>query len=311
MQIHQGIAAFPPGIRAIVTSGTFDGVHLGHRKIISRVNELARQHQGQGVLLTYWPHPRMVLDPNSSDLKLLSTLDEKAELLAACGVDHLVVLPFNRDFSLQSSHDFIERILVSGLHTHTLVMGYDHRFGRNREGGFEYLTENAPQYGFAVEEIPRQDIDHLAISSSKIRQALLSGEVLTATALLGRPYELTGTVVKGRQLGRQLGYPTANLEIPEAFKLIPSDGIYAVQVRWHNYWYGGMLSIGTNPTVDGTHRTVEVNLFDFDSEIYGEKLTLRFIGWLRPHIKFDSVPALVTQIGADKQDSLKILHKTR
>lgn len=307
MHVFHRIAEFRRLDHAVVTSGTFDGVHLGHQKILDRLREVARSTGGESVVLTYWPHPRTVLSDDSSNLKLLSTLDEKIELLARSGIDHLLVIPFTRDFSLLSSDEFIRRILLDALGARTLVIGYDHRFGKNREGGFDYLQAHAGEYGLEVEEIPRQDIEHVAISSSKIRAALLAGDVHHATDLLGRPYALTGTVVKGRQLGRQLGYPTANLEVPEPYKLIPADGVYAVRVRWREAVYGGMLSIGTNPTVDGTHRTVEVNLFEFDREIYGEKLTLEFVAWLRKQEKYGSLAELVAQIGQDKLDSIRLL----
>ncbi|OZI05262.1 riboflavin biosynthesis protein RibF [Siphonobacter sp. BAB-5385] len=308
MQVHHGIEHFRRLSNAVVTSGTFDGVHLGHQKILQRLIESARQSQGESVVLTFWPHPRTVVAADSADLKLLNTLEEKIESLAASGIDHLVVIPFNRDFSLLTSDEFIRNILIATIGTKRLVIGYDHRFGRNREGGFDYLQAHAHEYGFTVEEIPSQDVEHLAVSSTRIRQALLSGDVGTAANFLGRPYTLSGTVVKGRQLGRQLGYPTANLELPESYKLVPADGVYAVRVRWRNDWYGGMLSIGTNPTVEGTIRTIEVNIFDFDQEIYGEKLTLEFVAWLRGQVKYEGLEPLITQIGQDKVDSLAILH---
>ncbi|MFT4032211.1 MAG: bifunctional riboflavin kinase/FAD synthetase [Siphonobacter sp.] len=307
MQVYHGIESFQRLPYAVVTSGTFDGVHLGHQKILSRLKESARQNNGQSVVITFWPHPRMVVSADSTDLKLLSTLEEKIELLAKSGIDHLLIIPFNRDFSLLTSDEFIRSILSNAIGTKRLIIGYDHRFGRNREGGFEYLQAQAHEYGFELEEIPRQDVEHSVVSSTKIRQALLAGEIKTATAFLGRNYTLSGTVVKGRQLGRKLGYPTANLQLPETYKLVPGDGVYAVRVNWQDEVYGGMLSIGTNPTVEGTVRTIEVNIFDFDREIYGEKLTLEFVSWLRGQVKFDSLETLIYQIGQDKIDSYAAL----
>lgn len=307
MQVYHGIEEFKKLPNAVVTSGTFDGVHLGHQKILNRLIESARQSNGEPVVITFWPHPRIVVSADSADLKLLNTLDEKIEYLQASGIDHLLVIPFNRDFSLLTSDEFIRKILLDTIGTKRLVIGYDHRFGRNREGGFDYLQAHSHEYGFEVEEIPSQDVEHLAVSSTRIRQSLLSGDVTTAAAFLGRSYTLSGTVVKGRQLGRQLGYPTANLELPESYKLVPADGVYAVRVKWKNDWYGGMLSIGTNPTVEGTIRTIEVNIFDFDQEIYGEKLTLEFVIWLRGQIKYTSLEPLIQQIGQDKVDSLAYL----
>ena len=307
MNIAYGLEQFHKLPNAVVTSGTFDGVHLGHQKILARLHEVTQTTGGESVVITYFPHPRMVVAADSQELKLLSTLDEKIHLLAAQGVDHLLIIPFTRDFSLWSSEEFIQKILLQTLGTKTLVIGYDHRFGRNREGGFEYLRNNADRYGFRIEEIPRQDLDRVAVSSTQTRAALLAGQVHQAALYLGRNYSLTGTVVKGRQLGRTLGYPTANLELPEAYKLIPADGVYVVRVNWKNQDFGGMLSIGTNPTVEGTHRTIEVNIFDFDHDIYGEKLTLNFVAWLRGQIKYDRLDALVEQIGRDKADSLRVL----
>ncbi len=307
MKVYHGIEEFQKLPNAVVTSGTFDGVHLGHQKILNRLIESARQINGESVVITFWPHPRIVVSADSADLKLLNTLDEKIEYLEASGIDHLLVIPFNRDFSLLNSDEFIRKILIDTIGTTRLVIGYDHRFGRNREGGFDYLQSHSHEYGFEVEEIPRQDVEHLAVSSTRIRQSLLTGDVTTAEAFMGRAYTLSGTVVKGRQLGRQLGYPTANLELPESYKLVPADGVYAVRVRWKKDWYGGMLSIGTNPTVEGTIRTIEVNIFDFDTEIYGEKLTLELVIWLRGQIKYNSLEPLIQQIGQDKLDSLTYL----
>ncbi len=307
MLVSHGLSHFKRLPNAVVTSGTFDGVHLGHQKILTRLTEAAMATGGESVVITFFPHPRTVVSADSQALKLLSTLDEKIDLLAQQGVQHLLIIPFTRDFSLLSSEEFIQTILLDIIGTRTLVIGYDHRFGRNREGSFEYLSANANRYGFQIEEIPRQDIDRLAISSSQIRAALLAGQVGAAAQSLGRNYTLSGVVVKGRQLGRTIGYPTANLEIHEDYKLVPADGVYAVRVQWKQAWFGGMLSIGTNPTVDGTTRTIEVNIFDFDHDIYGEKLTLDFVAWLRGQVKYDGLGPLIAQIGQDKIDSQKKL----
>jgi len=307
MNVSHGLSEFKRLPNAVVTSGTFDGVHLGHQKILARLTEAAAATGGESVVITFFPHPRTVVSADSQALKLLSTLDEKIELLAQRGVQQLLVIPFTRDFSLLSSEEFIQNILVDTIGTRTLVIGYDHRFGRNREGSFEYFSANADRYGFQIEEIPRQDVDRVAISSSQIRSALLAGQVGMAAQSLGRNYTLSGIVVKGRQLGRTIGYPTANLEIHEDYKLVPADGVYAVRVRWKKAWFGGMLSIGTNPTLDGTTRTIEVNIFDFDHEIYGEKLTLDFVAWLRGQVKYGGLEPLIAQIGQDKIDSLRVL----
>ncbi|MFN8356492.1 MAG: bifunctional riboflavin kinase/FAD synthetase [Spirosomataceae bacterium] len=299
MKVYYGVQEFKPLPYAVVTSGTFDGVHLGHQKILSRLHEVTAQTGGMSVLITFHPHPRMVIQ-GAKDLQLLSTIDEKIELLERFGVQHLVIIPFNREFSELSSEEFINQILLEKIGTKKLVIGYDHRFGRNREGGFDYLSQNAHRYGFEIEEIPRQDLEHVTISSSKIRKSLLEGDVHHATDLLGRPYSLTGTVVKGRQLGRTIGYPTANIQVPEEYKLIPANGVYAVQISYGNQEYGGMLNIGTRPTVDGTFRTIEVNIFDFEKEIYGEKLTVSFIQKIRNEEKFQGIEVLKAQLALDK-----------
>lgn len=307
MKIYHSLDDFSALRNAVVTSGTFDGVHVGHQKIVHRLKEIAARTSGETVVITFWPHPQMVLHPEKTSLKLLNTFEEKADLLKHEGVQHLLRIPFTKEFSMISSLEFIQKILVETIGTKTLVIGYDHRFGHNREGSFEKLKLNAPSYGFEVEEISRQDVDHISVSSSKIREALAKTDVDTATQLLGRPYSLTGQVVKGDQLGRVLGYPTANIEIDSLYKLIPADGIYAVSVAHENRIYKGMLYIGPRPTVNGTKRVIEVNIFEFDKEIYGESITLNFHQWLRGDKKFDGLEGLKQQLHLDKLDSLKVL----
>jgi riboflavin kinase/FMN adenylyltransferase len=307
MKIYHSPGDFTRLPFAVVTSGTFDGVHLGHRKILDRVKEIAARHQGETVVITFWPHPRLVLKPEDQTLKLLNTFEEKAELLKEQGIQHLVRIPFTKEFSQLSSLEFIHRILIDAIGTRKLVIGYDHHFGKNREGSFELLRANAPQLGFDVEEIPAQDIDHVTVSSSKIRRALESGDVTTARHLLGRSYSVTGLVVKGDKLGRVMGYPTANISIESHFKLVPADGIYAVRVLHGDRWYGGMLYIGNRPTVAGIKRSIEVNIFDFDSDIYGETLTVTFERLLRTDSKFSDLEALKQQLHLDKQLALEAL----
>ncbi len=264
MQIHYGLDNFQKLERAIVTSGTFDGVHIGHQKILKRLTQVAEMENGESVVLTFWPHPRLVLFPEQADLKLLSDLDEKAVLLEKFGIDHLVVIKFDKEFSKTTSQEFIHDILIEKIGTHRLVIGYDHKFGRNREGGFDYLKENSAQFGFEVEEIPRQDIDDVGVSSTKIRKALLKGEVETANSYLGSEYMLTGTVVKGKQIGRTIGYPTANVAVSNPNKLIPENGIYAIRAEVRGKLHNGMLYIGTRPTLgDKLEQSIEANLFDF------------------------------------------------
>ncbi len=292
---------------AVVTSGTFDGVHIGHQKILARLKEMAREKGGETVVVTYWPHPRFVLHPEDDTMKLLSTFEEKAALLEALGVDHLVKVPFTKAFSQLSSDAFIRKVLVDKISTRYLVIGYDHRFGKNREGSFEYLKEHASSYGFEVEEIPRQDVDHIGVSSTKIRNALAAGEVRTANEYLGRPYQFRGKVTDGKKLGRSIGFPTANLQMTEPYKLIPADGVYAVRVQLQGQPYEGMMNIGFRPTVDGSARKVEVHLFDFDQSVYGETMEVGVIENIRKEIKFESVEALQTQLAEDRQAALRIL----
>jgi riboflavin kinase/FMN adenylyltransferase len=304
MKVYTNIDEFKDVKNPIVTTGTFDGVHLGHQKIISRLKDVAKEVDGSTVLLTFSPHPRMVLFPDDNELKLLNTLPEKIELLEKYGVDHLIVYPFTKEFSRLTSIEFVRNILVNSIQTKRLVIGYNHHFGRNREGSFEHLKEYGPLYGFEVEEIPAKDIDHIQISSTKIRNALLIGDVKTATTYLGHIYSLTGTVVKGKQLGRTIGYPTANLQVTDSYKLIPGDGVYAVKIKHKNIFYGGMLNIGNNPTVEGKGKSIEVNIFDFDKMIYGDEATIYFIERLRDEVKFNNLEELKEQLAKDKQDSV-------
>ncbi|WP_266366562.1 bifunctional riboflavin kinase/FAD synthetase [Tellurirhabdus rosea] len=312
MNVYHGIESFKPLPFAVVTSGTFDGVHLGHQKILNRLTEIARNSgsagaAGQTVVLTFWPHPRTVVSNDSQDLKLLSTLDEKVELLEQAGIDNLIIIPFTRSFSELTSEEFIRQILLDKIGTRKLVIGYDHRFGRNREGGFDYIRQHAPEYGFEVEEIPRQDVEAVGVSSSKIRAALLEGNLRIATQFLGRPYSLTGTIVKGRQLGRTIGFPTANIQIDDHEKLIPANGVYAVDVLYRNQLLQGAMNIGTRPTVAGTNRTIEVYIFDFNQDIYGEHLTVKLRAYLRPEMKFNGLPELVEQMNRDVERAKGIL----
>jgi riboflavin kinase/FMN adenylyltransferase len=299
-------ADFPALTNAVVTSGTFDGVHRGHQRILARLRQVADAVGGPAVVITYWPHPRLVLGPPPShpellELQLLNTLEERIARLAEFGVDYLLVMPFTREFATWSSEQYIQELLLKTVGTKHLVIGYDHRFGKNREGGFDYLTRHAARYGFTVEEIPRQDVDAVGVSSTRIRRALRGGDVATATAYLGYPYPVTGLVVTGQQLGRTIGYPTANLAVPEPLKLVPAQGIYAV---WCTTAAGtrhpGMLSIGVRPTIgNGLAQTIEVNLLDFSGDLYGQLLTLEFVAWLRGEEKYDGLAALTAQLALD------------
>ncbi len=308
MKIHYDIESIPALNITAVTTGTFDGVHLGHKIIIERLIAAARTIGGESVLLTFYPHPRMVLFPDDDQIKMLNTPLEKENLLQASGIDHLVVIPFTKEFSRLSSLEFVRNILSNTLKAKKLVIGYDHHFGRNREGSFAHLLEFGSLYGFQVEEIPAQDIDHVAISSSKIRQALASGDLNTANSYLGYEYSITGKVIKGKQLGRTIGYPTANIEINDNIKLIPAIGVYAVKIKYALNIYNGMLSIGKNPTVtENGPLTIEVNIFDFDLEIYHKQITVYFYKKLRDEEKYDSINQLKSQLAIDKENALKYL----
>jgi riboflavin kinase/FMN adenylyltransferase len=301
MKIYHTLESFQKLSYAVVTSGTFDGVHLGHQKILARLKEIANLNGGETVVLTFWPHPRMVVSEDSQGLQLLSTLEEKIELLTDLGIDHLLIVPFTRSFSELSCEDYIQQILVDQIGTKKLVIGYDHRFGRNREGNFDFLKNNAQHYGFKVEEIPREDIEETAISSTRIRHTLTSGHIEEANSLLGRPYSISGTVVKGKQLGRQLGFPTANVQVSSFHKLVPNNGVYIIRAVVDGISHEGMLNIGTRPTVDGRVRSIEANIFNFERDIYGEKLKIEFLSYLRPERKFDGLEALTAQIAEDKK----------
>jgi riboflavin kinase/FMN adenylyltransferase len=233
MKIYNHIDEFKQIHNAVVTIGTFDGVHIGHQKIISRIQEVAKKSGGETVILTFFPHPRMILHPDDLNIKLISTMDEKAEKLAALGIDHLIITPFTRDFSNLTPQEYIKEILVEKIGTRHIIIGYDHRFGKDRKGGLQELQSFASDFGFDVEEIPEQDINDVAVSSTKIRNAILSGDAKTASEFLGYAFQLNGKVIKGDQLGRVLGFPTANLFIEENYKLIPSDGIYAVSIEFN------------------------------------------------------------------------------
>ncbi len=306
MKVYNSISDFLPVNNAIVTTGTFDGVHLGHQQIIKRLKETAARNNGQTVLLTFFPHPRMVLFPDYKPL-LLNTTEEKTELLKLAGIDHLIIHPFNREFSMLSSKEFISSILVDTIHTKKLVIGYDHHFGKNREGSFKHLKQFGPIYGFEVEEIPAQEIENTKVSSTKIREALGKGEIEIANSFLGYNYMISGTVVKGRMIGRSIDFPTANIELKDPYKLIPADGVYAVLVKRGQKELKGMLNIGMRPTVDGKARTIEVNILDFDDDLYGETLTLEFVKRLREEKKFDGIESLKHQLIKDRELTKRIL----
>jgi riboflavin kinase / FMN adenylyltransferase len=311
MKLHTHIGQIPAFNRAVITIGTFDGVHRGHQQIIAQLKAEAAAIGGETVIVTFDPHPRLVVMPGHGPVQLINTLPEKEQLLAQLGVDHLVVVPFTAEFSAMSPADYIKDFLVKTFRPHTVIIGYDHKFGHNRGGDYQMLEALAPQYQFAVKEIPPHVLHHVTISSTAIRRALLEGDCATANELLGYPYFFSGLVVQGNQLGRTIGYPTANLAIGDSYKLVPGNGVYAVEVAIGSgstaATHGGMMNIGTRPTVNGTHRMVEVNLFDFTADIYGQTLTVRVKQRLRSEQKFNGLEALKAQLAHDKQAALTAL----
>jgi riboflavin kinase/FMN adenylyltransferase len=309
LKIYQHISDFNKLNNAVATIGTFDGLHFGHQKIIKRLVEIAAATNGESVVVTFFPHPRSIIDPENQDLKMINTIREKAAALEALGVDHLIITPFTRDFSNLTAEEYIKDVLVDTIGIKHLIVGYDHRFGKDRQGGMEELIKYSEVLGYQVEEIPEQDIQDVAVSSTKIRKALLSGDVALAAAFLGYNFSLYGRVIKGDKIGRTIGFPTANIFIEESYKLIPSDGIYAVTVGMNGDTYKGMAYIGQRPTINGMTRNIEVNIFDFNQEIYGQYVTMYFMEFLRHDVKFTGLEALKEQLKQDKEDTITYFRK--
>jgi riboflavin kinase / FMN adenylyltransferase len=310
LKIHTDIEQFV-AINPVVTIGTFDGVHLGHQQVIARLNDFAHKHDGESVIFTFSPHPRLVTSPGEGNLRLLTTQEEKQALFAESGTDHLIVYPFTKEFSQLTYAQFVEEILVKKMQTHCLVVGYDHRFGKNREGGYKYLQQCAQRFGFIIEKLEPLLIDQSNVSSTRIREALEYGDVEQANRLLGYRYTLHGHVVEGHRVGRQIGFPTANIEASDPNKLIPGYGVYAVEVIVSGKIYGGMLNIGTRPTFNrnADNRSIEVHIFDFSDDLYNKEVALVFAGRIRTEQRFDSVDELAAQLKKDKVSALKILQE--
>jgi riboflavin kinase/FMN adenylyltransferase len=310
MKVHHGLKGLPRFRNAVLTIGSFDGVHLGHKSIIDQVNDLARKNRGESVLMTFHPHPRLVLDPQDRSLSLLTTLDEKVELLRKTGIDHLVIVPFTFEFSQMDPEEYLRNVLIDGFDPHTIVIGYDHRFGLNRAGDVNFLRSRQRDFGYKVVEIEEKRVSALKISSTQIRTALQQKEIIKANLLLGHAYRLTGKVVRGLRIGKTLGYPTANLSIEDPNKLIPVDGIYAVKLRIDGHWFQGMMYIGDRPTIKGQDkRTIEVNIFDFNQEIYGEDITVEIKAFIRNDAKFDDLEELKKQISDDERVVRRLFHR--
>lgn len=306
MKIIHSISNFNSQKNSITTIGTFDGVHVGHQRILKDLIETAKQENKESTLLTFFPHPRMVLQKNVR-IELLNTIDEKSALLEKIGLDNLIIHPFSKEFSRLTALDFVRDILVNQLKTSKLIIGYDHHFGKNREGNINQLREYSLLYNFQVEEIPAQDIDNIAVSSTKIRTALQEGRLKTANLYLGYNYSLKGKVVNGKKLGGRIGFPTANISIKEDYKLIPKTGVYVIKTFVEGKFYEGMMNIGYRPTVFGDYQTIEAHLFDFDGDLYGKTLTIELLFFLREEQKFDSVNDLIIQLNQDKEKSIQFL----
>ena len=307
MEIVQSIPNYDKSKESVITIGTFDGVHIGHKKILERVINHARKDGLQSIVLTFFPHPRMVLQQDSG-LKLLNTLDEKITILEATGLDCLVIHPFTKEFSRLTAREFVEENLVNRLAAKKIVIGYDHRFGRNRKADINDLQTFGLELDFKVDEIPAQEIDEVSVSSTKIRRALAAGDIGIANRYLGYPYMLTGTIEQGKGLGRRINFPTANLVIGEAYKLIPKNGVYVVQSRVGVTPYFGMMNIGMNPTVDGKNRSIEIHFFDLSEDLYGKTLRVDILQRLRDEQKFESIEALQAQLDKDKESALRYIH---
>ncbi|MEO0045726.1 MAG: Riboflavin biosynthesis protein RibF [Bacteroidota bacterium] len=308
MKIVHSIKSFAAGKPTVVTIGTFDGVHLGHQKILEQIISSAKLNDCESLVLTFFPHPRMVLQ-EGTEMKQLNTLNEKIALLAHLGIDHLVVHPFDKEFSRMTAEEFVQKVLVDTFNVQKIIIGYDHRFGRNRTADINDLIQFGQTYGFAVEQISAQEINAVSVSSTKIRMALCEGQIALANEFLGYDYSLTGTVTKGQQLGRTIGYPTANIQIEEDYKLVPQNGVYVAKCVLNQKTVYGMMNIGNRPTVNGITQTIEINLFDFNDDLYGQTITVSLLKRMRDEQKFESLEALKNQLAFDKQTALSYINQ--
>ncbi|WKL46525.1 bifunctional riboflavin kinase/FAD synthetase [Flavobacterium pectinovorum] len=306
MKLFHSINDFQSTKKTILTLGTFDGVHIGHKKILERITQNTENGKYESLVLTFFPHPRMVLQ-EKSEIKLLNTIAEKSKLLEETGIENLVIHPFNESFSRLTAEEFVHSILVDQFHIQKIIIGHDHRFGRNRTANIDDLIAFGAEYGFEVEQISAQEIQDVSVSSTKIRKALDEGNITLANEYLGYAYFLSGEVVKGKQLGRTIGFPTANIQIEEDYKKIPKNGVYIVKTFIDNKAIFGMMNIGFNPTVNGQKQTIEVNLFDFDADIYGQKLEISLLEYIREEQKFGSVDLLKEQLNQDKKTALSFV----
>lgn len=304
----RNISKYKEEYPTVITIGTFDGVHIGHLKILNKIINHAKSTALKSSVLTFFPHPRMVLQKDTN-IKLLNTIDEKITILEKLGLDVLIIHPFTREFSRLTATEFVRDILVNTLNIKKVIIGYDHRFGRNRTANISDLITFGSTYNFTVDEIPAQEIDDVSVSSTKIRKALEDGDIETANSYLGYEYMLTGTIIKGKGIGKQLGYPTANLAIAEDYKLIPKNGAYVVNSSIADKTIYGMMNIGYNPTVNGTEKSIEINFFDFEADLYDQKIQINILVRLRDEHKFESIEALKAQLAKDKEKSIEFIQR--
>ena len=312
MKVYRDIGALPEFKKAVITIGTFDGVHLGHKQIIKQLLKEAAAVAGTPVLITFHPHPKQVVASVQKPIFMLNNPEEKYNLLHDAGIPNIVVVPFNSEFANQPASSYISDFLVNKFHPHTIIIGYDHKFGKNRSGDYHLLEKESGNYGYIVKEIPEHILQNVTISSTRIREALLSGDIDTANEFLGYNYFFSGLVIEGNKLGRTIGYPTANLQVPDEKKLIPANGVYAVIVKVEGYEHAfkGMMNIGVRPTVNGTTRVTEVNIFDFDASIYGRMVKVTLQKRLRSEVKFNGLDALKEQLALDKLSAIEALINT-
>ncbi|MFC4722647.1 bifunctional riboflavin kinase/FAD synthetase [Geojedonia litorea] len=308
MELHKTLKSYK-NEPSVITIGTFDGVHIGHQKIIKRLVERAKEKKLSSLILTFFPHPRAVLQ-SGVDIKLLNTIDERKAILSHLGLDHLIIKKFTKEFARYTAEHYVREVLVEELNAKHIIIGYDHRFGKKRSADIKDLIKYGHEYGFEVEQISAQDIEDVAVSSTKIRTALAHGDINTANAYLGYNYFLTGKVVKGKQIGKQIGFPTANIYIKEDYKLIPKNGVYVVKCTLKNELLYGMMNIGTNPTVDGSKQSIEVHFFNFNRSLYDQYLKVEILERLRDERKFESLEALQLQLQKDQSTALEYLNIT-
>jgi riboflavin kinase/FMN adenylyltransferase len=309
VKFYRHIDSFPRLKNAVVTIGVFDGVHHGHRTIIERMKDVAKNTNSETVLVTFNPHPRMVLYEDCKFLKFIHSRSRKVDLLARTGIDYLIEIPFTKEFAQISARKFISDIIVDKIGAAHLVIGHDYHFGKGKEGSFDGLVEMGEEFGFSVEQIPPVQLNGITVSSTEIRKALHEGNISKANSLLGYEYSLFGEVIYGKQLGRTIGFPTANIEVPNKLKLIAANGVYACRILWKNKKLIGMGNIGFRPTVNGNYLTIEVNIFDFNKDIYGDYLTVYFVERIRDEMKFEDLNALRIQLQKDEVSVREILNE--